>query len=66
MRRLVPQECLQLIGYDDGQSLKLRDALGLSDSKLYRLAGNSIIVPILVEILGRIKMVNEKYEITKR
>ncbi len=39
--------------------------VGLSDSKLYKLAGNSIMVPILVDILSRIKTVNQKYSILK-
>ena len=43
---------------------KIKNELGLSDSKLYKLAGNSIMVPILVDILSRIKKVNEKYNIT--
>lgn len=65
IRRLVPQECFRLMGYNDDQVLKLKSELGLSDSKLYKLAGNSIIVPILVDILSRIKAVNAKYEIIK-
>ena len=66
VRRLIPQECFRLMGFDDEQFFKLKNELKLSDTKLYKLAGNSIIVPILVEILGRIKTVNEKYVITER
>ena len=47
------------------QFYKLRNELGLSDSKLYKLAGNSIMVPVLVDILSRLKAVNEKYKIIK-
>ena len=64
IRRLVPQECFRLMGFTDDQFFKIKKELGLSDSKLYKLAGNSIMVPILVDILSRIKKVNEKYNIT--
>ena len=65
IRKLMPQECFRLQGFTDEQFFKLKDELGLLDSKLYKLAGNSIMVPVLVDILGRIKAVNEKYKITK-
>lgn len=65
IRRLVPQECFRLMGFTDEQFFKLKNELGLSDSKLYKLVGNSIMVPILVDILSRIKTVNQKYSILK-
>ena len=61
IRRLVPQECFRLMGFTDEQFFKLKNELGLADSKLYKLAGNSIMVPILVDILSRIKKINQKY-----
>lgn len=65
IRKLHPQECFRLMGFSDAQFYKLRNELGLSDSKLYKLAGNSIMVPVLVDILSRLKAVNEKYKIIK-
>lgn len=55
------------MGFSDEQFFKLKNELGLSDSKLYKLAGNSIMVPVLVlvNILSRLKAVNEKYQIIK-
>lgn len=53
------------MGFSDEQFFKLQKELGLSDSKLYKLAGNSIMVPVLVDILSRLKAVNKKYEIVK-
>ena len=41
---------------------KLRNELKLSANKLI---GNSIMVPVLVDILSRLKAVNEKYKIIK-
>ena len=60
VRRLVPQECFRLMGFEDSQFFKLQNELHLSDAKLYKLAGNSIIVPILADIMTNIKQVNEK------
>ena len=60
VRRLVPQECFRLMGFEDSQFFKLQNKLHLSDAKLYKLAGNSIIVPILADIMTNIKQVNEK------
>lgn len=65
MTKLDMEECFRLMGFTDEQFLKLKNELGLADSKLYKLAGNSIMVPILVDILSRIKKVNQKYSILK-
>ena len=65
VRRLVPQECFRLMGFEDSQFFKLQNELHLSDAKLYKLAGNSIIVPILADIMTNIKQVNAKYGIVK-
>lgn len=64
IRRLIPQECFRLMGFTDDQFFKIKNELGLSDSKLYKLAGNSIMVPILADILSRIKKVIKEYGIT--
>ena len=65
VRRLVPQECFRLMGFEDSQFFRLQNELHLSDAKLYKLAGNSIIVPILADIMTNIKQVNAKYGIVK-
>ena len=66
VRKLTPQECLRLMGFEDEQFFKLQNELKLSDSRLYKLAGNSIIVPILVDILSKIKQINAEYGIVER
>lgn len=65
VRRLTPRESFRLMGFGDEQYDKLREELHLSDSKLYKLAGNSIIVPILKVIFTKIKELDKKYHITK-
>lgn len=52
VRRLTPVECLRLQGIPDWWL----DGLGLKDSAKYRLIGNSVAVPVVRWIAGRIVM----------
>lgn len=47
IRKLTPRECWRLMGVKDEQFDKLHD---LSNTQLYKLAGNSIVVDVLMEI----------------
>ena len=47
IRKLTPRECWRLMGVRDYQFDKLHD---ISNSQLYKLAGNSIVVDVLMEI----------------
>lgn len=49
IRRLTPLECFRLMGFDDEDFQKAKEA-GVSDSQLYRQAGNSIVVDVLYYI----------------
>lgn len=49
IRYLTPKECLRLMGQEDGDIDKLMDA-EKSRTVQYRLAGNSIVVDVLVAI----------------
>lgn len=44
IRRLTPRECWRLMGVSDSDFDKLHD---ISDTQLYKMAGNSIVVPVL-------------------
>ena len=46
IRKLTPTECLRLMGVHDGD-IELMKASGLSNSSLYKLAGNSIVTNCL-------------------
>lgn len=46
IRKLTPTECLRLMGVGETDIEKMKSA-GISDSQLYKLAGNSIVVPVL-------------------
>lgn len=43
VRRYTPRECLRLMGFDDADVDALIEA-GISNTQLYKLAGNSIVV----------------------
>ena len=46
IRKLSPLECHRLMGVSDEDFYKMKNA-GISDSQLYKLAGNSIVVDVL-------------------
>ena len=50
IRKLTPKECWRLMGFDDEDFEKAKNA-GISDSQLYKQAGNSIVVNVLEGIL---------------
>ena len=50
IRKLTPKECWRLMGFDDKDFEKAK-AVGISNSQLYKQAGNSIVVNVLEGIL---------------
>ena len=59
IRKLTPRECWKLQGFTDDQFDKAK-ATGLSDSRLYKIAGNAVTVNVISEIGKIIKKVNDK------
>ena len=59
IRKLTPRECWRLQGFTDEQYDKAK-ATGLSDSRLYKMAGNAVTVNVISEIGKIIKKVNDK------
>lgn len=53
IRRLTPLECWRLMGFDDSDYKKAKE-IGISDTQLYKQAGNSIVVNVLQEILKKL------------
>ena len=49
IRKLTPLECWRLMGIDDEDFYKAKRA-GISDSQLYKQAGNAIVVDVLYYI----------------
>ena len=52
VRKLTPRECWKLMGFDAADFDKAK-AAGVSDTQLYKQAGNSIVVPVLEAIFGQ-------------
>lgn len=48
IRKLTPKECWRLMGFDDEDFNEAQKEV--SDTQLYRQAGNSIVVQVLMEI----------------
>lgn len=53
IRKLTPRECFRLMGVKDEQFNRLH---GISNSQLYKLAGNSIVVDVLEAIFKNLLM----------
>lgn len=65
IRRLTPREVWRLQGFPDEYFDKAR-AAGISDTQLYKQAGNSVSVPVAKAIGERLKEVEEHGERTRK
>ncbi len=54
IRRLTPRECFRLMGWKDADIDKAFSS-GISDTQLYKMAGNSIVVNCLASIFKNLK-----------
>ncbi|MDM9630229.1 DNA (cytosine-5-)-methyltransferase [Robiginitalea aurantiaca] len=50
-RRLTPEECRRLMGFPENFKIK---GTGVSDTQLYRQFGNSVAVPVVEAVAGRV------------
>ena len=53
IRKLTPKECWLLMGFSD-EDFKKAQSAGISNSQLYKQAGNSIVVDVLMAILNNL------------
>lgn len=58
IRKLTPGECFKLMGFTTEDYEKVRDS-GISDTQIYKQAGNSIVVNVLEAIFTSL---GERYE----
>ena len=54
IRRLTPRECWRLMGWDD-KRIDVAFSSGSSETQLYKMAGNSIVVNVLTRIFEAMK-----------
>lgn len=60
-RRLTPKECWRLMGFTDEEFERAKNT-GMSNTQLYKQAGNSIVVNVLVEIFRNLYINGDLYE----
>jgi len=60
IRKLTPKEAFRLMGVKDRDYDKIAD---LSDASLYKLAGNSIVIQVLMGIFGELLGIDYKKKI---
>ena len=53
IRKLTPKECLRLMGWKDEQIDRIKNA-GISNSQMYKQAGNGIVVDVLEQIFFKL------------
>ena len=58
IRKLTPKECFRLMGFDDTDCEVLSEH-GISNSQIYKMAGNSIVVDVLEGIFSELSNVYE-------
>lgn len=65
IRKLTPRECLRLMDVDDADIDRMLGA-GLSNTQLYKMAGNSIVVNVLYHIFRKmfVEKENENEQLT--
>jgi DNA (cytosine-5)-methyltransferase 1 len=51
IRKLTPEECFNLMGFKN-----LKQPEGMADSRLYKQAGNAVVVPVIKRIANQIKL----------
>lgn len=62
IRKLTPRECFRLMDVDEDKIDRLLNA-GISDSQLYKLAGNSIVVSCMASIFENAFSNEEKEQV---
>jgi len=65
VRRILPIEAERLMGFPDGWTQFGEHGEEIADSPRYRMLGNSVVVPVVEWIAGRMLAVNSYMEILK-
>jgi len=60
IRKLTPLECMNLMGFTENDYQALRD-IQMSDTAIYHMAGDSIVVPVLMGIFSKLFNNDDKH-----
>lgn len=63
IRKLTPRECFRLMGFTDAEFDCIK---GVSNTQLYKQAGNSIVVNVLEAIFNRLLTEEEKHDMERQ
>ena len=61
IRKLTPKECLRLMGFSNEDYQAMRD-IGMSDAAIYHMAGDSIVVPVLISIFSQLMFEDDRHK----
>lgn len=61
IRKLTPKECIRLMGFTDDDYEAMR-SIGMSDSAIYHMAGDSIVVTVLIAIFSKLMFEDESHK----
>lgn len=61
IRKLTPLECIRLMGFTDEDYEAMR-SIGMSDQAIYHMAGDSIVVTVLISIFSELMPLKETNE----
>ena len=61
IRKLTPKECMRLMGFSNEDYEAMRE-IGMSDSAIYHIAGDSIVVSVLMALFSQVVNEEEKHE----
>ena len=59
IRKLVPKECLLLMGYEEKDYLAMKE-IGMSDSQIYHCAGDALVPNIVASLVGQMLPISER------
>lgn len=61
IRKLTPRECVRLMGFTDSDYEAMR-SIGMSDAAIYHMAGDSIVVTVLISIFSQLINENDNHK----
>ena len=61
IRKLTPLTCMRLMGFSNEDYQAMRD-IGMSDAAIYHMAGDSIVVPVLISIFSQLIFEDDRHK----
>ena len=61
IRKLTPKETVRLMGFTDEDYQAMRD-IGMGDPAIYHMAGDSIVVPVLISIFSQLMFDDDRHK----